>query len=170
MGSIEMSVPPVIHNGRWLQASFHRRPHCVFQIEPGPVMDLRAAFVGVTHVALTWKNDNMTDTCRMLLEGSQESTENLMVNISNLKPGSQYMVTVYPLGSNETESGLGESQKWASDPQGLGRDEVTLVSLPASFLLTGLPPGPAVLPVLPSLRRGLVQGENALSGALLSPA
>lgn len=76
----------------------------------------------------------------MLLKGSQESTENLMVNISGLKPGRQYMVTVYPLGSNETENGLGESQKWASDPQGLeGRDEVTLVSLPASFLLTGLP-------------------------------
>ena len=104
-------------------------------------MDLRAAFVGVTHVTLTWKNDNITDTCRMLLEGSQESTKNLMVNIFELKPGSQYTVTLYPLGSNETqgsplstENGLGESQRWASDPQGLeGRDEVTLVSLPASF-------------------------------------
>ncbi|KAB0346714.1 hypothetical protein FD754_011571, partial [Muntiacus muntjak] len=103
---------------------------------PGPVMGLRAAFVGVTHVVLTWKNDNITHTCRLLLEGrSQESTENLMVNISNLKPGSQNMVTVYPLGSNETENGLGESQKWASDPQGLeARDEVTLVmSLPFVF-------------------------------------
>lgn len=104
-------------------------------------MDLHAAFVGVTHVTLTWKSDNITDTCRMLLEGSQESTENLMVNISDLKMGSHYTVTLYPLGSNETqgsplstENGLGESQKWASDPQGLeGGVEVTLVSLPASF-------------------------------------
>lgn len=104
-------------------------------------MDLHAAFVGVTHVTLTWKSDNITDTCRMLLEGSQESTENLMVNISDLKMGSHYTVTVYPLGSNETqgsplstENGLGESQRWASDPQGLeGGVEVTLVSLPASF-------------------------------------
>lgn len=104
-------------------------------------MDLHAAFVGVTHVTLTWKSDNITDTCRMLLEGSQESTENLMVNISDLKMGSHYTVTLYPLGSNETqgsplstENGLGESQRWASDPQGLeGGVEVTLVSLPASF-------------------------------------
>ena len=66
-------------------------------------MDLHAAFVGVTHVTLTWKSDNITDTCRMLLEGSQESTENLMVNISDLKLGSQYTITLYPLGSNETQ-------------------------------------------------------------------
>ncbi|KAM7236155.1 hypothetical protein CapIbe_013341 [Capra ibex] len=71
--------------------------------EPHPVMDLHAAFVGVTHVTLTWKSDNITDTCRMLLEGSQESTENLMVNISDLKLGSRYTITLYPLGSNETQ-------------------------------------------------------------------
>jgi len=86
-------------------------------------MDLRAAFVGVTHVTLTWKTDNITSTCRMLLEGSQELTTNLTVNIFRLKPGSQYTVTLYPLGLNETqgsplstENGLGESQRWASDP------------------------------------------------------
>ncbi|CAI9153547.1 unnamed protein product [Rangifer tarandus platyrhynchus] len=89
-------------------------------VGPGPVTDLRAAFVGVTHVVLTWKNDNITDTCQMLLEGSQESTENLMVNISDLKPGNQYMVTVYPLGSNETESGLdaGNTDSLLQPPRG----------------------------------------------------
>ena len=61
-------------------------------------MDLRAAFVGVTHVTLTWKTDNITGTCRMLLEGSQELTTNLTVNIFDLKPGSQHTVTLYPLG------------------------------------------------------------------------
>ncbi|MXQ94951.1 hypothetical protein E5288_WYG009991 [Bos mutus] len=72
-------------------------------VEPHPVMDLRAAFVGVTHVTLTWKTDNITDTCRMLLEGSQELTTNLTVNIFDLKPGSQHTVTLYPLGLNETQ-------------------------------------------------------------------
>uniref|UniRef100_A0A4W2CKG0 Receptor-type tyrosine-protein phosphatase eta n=1 Tax=Bos indicus x Bos taurus TaxID=30522 RepID=A0A4W2CKG0_BOBOX len=96
--------------------------------EPHPVMDLRAAFVGVTHVTLTWKTDNITDTCRMLLEGSQELTTNLTVNIFDLKPGSQYTVTLYPLGLNETQGSP------LSTENGLeGRDEVTLVSLPASF-------------------------------------
>ncbi|XP_043768099.1 receptor-type tyrosine-protein phosphatase eta [Cervus elaphus] len=89
-------------------------------VGPGPVTDLLAAFVGVTHVVLTWKKDNITVTCRMLLEGSQESTENLMVNISDLKPGSQYMVTVYPLGSNETENGLdaGNTDSLLQPPRG----------------------------------------------------
>uniref|UniRef100_A0A8C6FG43 Receptor-type tyrosine-protein phosphatase eta n=1 Tax=Moschus moschiferus TaxID=68415 RepID=A0A8C6FG43_MOSMO len=76
---------------------------CILEPRPHPVTGLHAAFVGVTRVALTWKNDNITDTCRMLLEGRQESTVNLLVNISDLKPGSQYTVTPYSLGSNETQ-------------------------------------------------------------------
>uniref|UniRef100_A0A8C2RKJ4 Receptor-type tyrosine-protein phosphatase eta n=1 Tax=Capra hircus TaxID=9925 RepID=A0A8C2RKJ4_CAPHI len=74
--------------------------------EPHPVMDLHAAFVGVTHVTLTWKSDNITDTCRMLLEGSQESTENLMVNISDLKLGRSNETQGSPLS---TENGLDAS-------------------------------------------------------------
>lgn len=99
---------------------FHQCPLCVFKIEPHPVSGLRVVFVGVTHVALTWKNDNITDTCRMFLEGSQESTQNLALNISDLKPGVQKNVTLYLLNKSQsdplvTENSLGELQKWASD-------------------------------------------------------
>nr|XP_005598168.2 receptor-type tyrosine-protein phosphatase eta isoform X1 [Equus caballus]XP_023490490.1 receptor-type tyrosine-protein phosphatase eta-like isoform X1 [Equus caballus]XP_023509794.1 receptor-type tyrosine-protein phosphatase eta-like isoform X1 [Equus caballus] len=85
--------------------------------DPHPVSDLCVAFVGVTQVTLTWRNGNDTATCRMLLEltGSpKEMTQDLAVNISDLKPGIQYKVTLYFPESNEaqrdllvTESSLG---------------------------------------------------------------
>lgn len=58
-------------------------------------------FVGVTKVTLAWKNDNSTATCRMLLEdaGSDEK----LANISDLKPGIQYKVTLSLIESNETQ-------------------------------------------------------------------
>uniref|UniRef100_A0A8D0RKX2 Receptor-type tyrosine-protein phosphatase eta n=1 Tax=Sus scrofa TaxID=9823 RepID=A0A8D0RKX2_PIG len=60
---------------------------------PSPVSDLRVTFVGVTQAALAWKNDNITATCRMLLE-SQTPPQNLAVNISDLTPGIRYKVTL----------------------------------------------------------------------------
>ncbi|XP_023384562.1 receptor-type tyrosine-protein phosphatase eta [Pteropus vampyrus] len=69
--------------------------------EPLPVSGLHVVFVGVTKVALAWKNDNSTATCRMLLEdaGSDEK----LANISDLKPGIQYKVTLSLTESNETQ-------------------------------------------------------------------
>uniref|UniRef100_A0A8D1C331 Receptor-type tyrosine-protein phosphatase eta n=2 Tax=Sus scrofa TaxID=9823 RepID=A0A8D1C331_PIG len=73
--------------------------------EPSTVSDLRVTFVGVTQAALAWKNDNITATCRMLLE-SQTPPQNLAVNISDLKPGIRYKVTLYLSESSETQRDL----------------------------------------------------------------
>ncbi|XP_057605744.1 receptor-type tyrosine-protein phosphatase eta [Hippopotamus amphibius kiboko] len=73
--------------------------------EPHPVSDLHVPSVGVTHVVLTWKNGNTTDSCRLLLEGSQESTQNLSVNISDLKPGVQNKVTLYLSAETQGDPG-----------------------------------------------------------------
>ena len=128
VGHIETLLTPAILNERWLQISLcqYQRILCVFTIDPHPVSDLCVAFVGVTQVTLTWRNGNDTATCRMLLEltGSpKEMTQDLAVNISDLKPGIQYKVTLYFPESNEaqrdllvTESSLGELQKCASLP------------------------------------------------------
>uniref|UniRef100_A0A4X1VQA3 Receptor-type tyrosine-protein phosphatase eta n=1 Tax=Sus scrofa TaxID=9823 RepID=A0A4X1VQA3_PIG len=84
---------------------FHHFSLCVFKIEPSTVSDLRVTFVGVTQAALAWKNDNITATCRMLLE-SQTPPQNLAVNISDLKPGIRYKVTLYLSESSETQRDL----------------------------------------------------------------
>uniref|UniRef100_A0A4X1VKG8 Receptor-type tyrosine-protein phosphatase eta n=1 Tax=Sus scrofa TaxID=9823 RepID=A0A4X1VKG8_PIG len=73
--------------------------------KPSTVSDLRVTFVGVTQAALAWKNDNITATCRMLLE-SQTPPQNLAVNISDLKPGIRYKVTLYLSESSETQRDL----------------------------------------------------------------
>ncbi|TEA34055.1 hypothetical protein DBR06_SOUSAS2310165, partial [Sousa chinensis] len=84
-------------------------------LEPHPVSGLRVVFVGVTHVALTWKNDNITDTCRMFLEGSQESTQNLALNISDLKPGVQKNVTLYLSNKSQSDPLVTENSLDASN-------------------------------------------------------
>uniref|UniRef100_A0A8C6CNA4 Receptor-type tyrosine-protein phosphatase eta n=1 Tax=Monodon monoceros TaxID=40151 RepID=A0A8C6CNA4_MONMO len=85
-------------------------------IKPHPVSGLRVVFVGVTHVALTWKNDNITDTCRMFLEGSQESTQNLALNISDLKPGIQKIhVTLYLSNKSQSDPLVTENSLDASN-------------------------------------------------------
>lgn len=73
----------------------------VFKIEPLPVSGLHVVFVGVTKVTLAWKNDNGTAAYRMLLEDTGSHKE--LVNISGLKPGSQYSVTLHLLESHETQ-------------------------------------------------------------------
>ncbi|XP_066217649.1 receptor-type tyrosine-protein phosphatase eta [Saccopteryx leptura] len=75
--------------------------------EPLPVSDLRVAFVSVTQVLLTWKNNEGTATCRMLLEdlGScQELNQTSAVNITDLKPGTQCNYTLPPWESSEAQS------------------------------------------------------------------
>lgn len=94
---------------------------CFFKIEPSQVSDLRVSFVGVTQVAITWKNGNDTATCWMLLEGVEsckELPQVLVVNIPHLTPGVRHKVTLCLSESNEegressvTDSGLGELQK-----------------------------------------------------------
>ncbi|XP_060016054.1 receptor-type tyrosine-protein phosphatase eta [Lagenorhynchus albirostris] len=84
-------------------------------LEPHPVSGLRVVFVGVTHVALAWKNDNITDTCRMFLEGSQESTQNLALNISDLKPGVQKKVTLYLSNKSQSDPLVTENSLDASN-------------------------------------------------------
>uniref|UniRef100_A0A8C9A6Z0 Receptor-type tyrosine-protein phosphatase eta n=1 Tax=Prolemur simus TaxID=1328070 RepID=A0A8C9A6Z0_PROSS len=121
--------------------------------EPSPVSGLRVAFIGMRKVALSWSNDNGTASCRMLLKGREKSNQHLAVNISCLKPGVQYNITLYLPESNETESGLGESQDWpqpCSSPGTPERDESLLghadpssgqQSRDTHVLLAGLKPG-----------------------------
>ncbi|XP_004683616.2 PREDICTED: receptor-type tyrosine-protein phosphatase eta [Condylura cristata] len=70
--------------------------------EPSPASDLRAALVGVTQVVLTWKNDNGTATCRMLLE----DTKHLAINFSGLEPGVHHEFTLNVSGCNGTQDPL----------------------------------------------------------------
>ncbi|XP_070284115.1 receptor-type tyrosine-protein phosphatase eta [Myotis yumanensis] len=73
--------------------------------KPLPVSDLRVTCKGVTAVALAWKNRNGTAACRMLLEATgshEEVTQNLAVNIPDLKPGFKYKVTLEVSESNST--------------------------------------------------------------------
>ncbi|ELK23841.1 Receptor-type tyrosine-protein phosphatase eta [Myotis davidii] len=70
---------------------------------PLPVSDLHVTCKGVTAVALAWKNSNGTATFRILLEATgshEEVTQNLAVNISDLKPGFKYKVTLNVSESN----------------------------------------------------------------------
>uniref|UniRef100_A0A8C4LWQ5 Receptor-type tyrosine-protein phosphatase eta n=1 Tax=Equus asinus asinus TaxID=83772 RepID=A0A8C4LWQ5_EQUAS len=63
----------------------------------------------LTPAILNERNGNDTATCRMLLEltGSpKEMTQDLAVNISDLKPGIQYKVTLYFPESNEAQRDL----------------------------------------------------------------
>lgn len=106
----------------------HQCPLCIFKTEPLPVSGLRVVFAGVTKVSLAWKNENDNDnaTSRMLLEDTRNQT--IVANISGLKSGLQYKVTLYLSESSETqrdplvtESGSGELQKRASHlPDALG--------------------------------------------------
>ncbi|XP_014647953.1 PREDICTED: receptor-type tyrosine-protein phosphatase eta [Ceratotherium simum simum] len=99
------SYPPSTTSGVFDKTS--RRPVDInVTTEPSPVSAVRFALVGVTEVSLTWRSGNDTATCRMLLEvlGSpEEMTQNLAVNISDLKPGNQYKVTLYFSEPNETQ-------------------------------------------------------------------
>ncbi|KAF0879197.1 PTPRJ phosphatase, partial [Crocuta crocuta] len=72
--------------------------------ELSQVSDLRVSFVGVTQVALTWKNGNDTATCWMLLKGTESCKkvpQVLAVNISHLTPGMRHRVTLCLSESNE---------------------------------------------------------------------
>uniref|UniRef100_A0A8C4LXX7 Receptor-type tyrosine-protein phosphatase eta n=1 Tax=Equus asinus asinus TaxID=83772 RepID=A0A8C4LXX7_EQUAS len=115
---------------------------------PHPVSDLCVAFVGVTQVTLTWRNGNDTATCRMLLEltGSpKEMTQDLAVNISDLKPGIQYKVTLYFPESNEaqrdllvTESSLGDALVINDRPESSNSSSDGRVTRDTEVLLLGL--------------------------------
>ncbi|XP_069326670.1 receptor-type tyrosine-protein phosphatase eta [Eulemur rufifrons] len=128
--------------------------------EPSPVSGLRVAFIGMRKVALSWSNDNGTASCRMLLKGREESTQHSSVNISCLKPGGQYNITLYLPESNETESSLdansterGLAESWpqpCSSPGAPEHDESLLghadpssgqQSRDTHVLLAGLKPG-----------------------------
>nr|XP_054367886.1 receptor-type tyrosine-protein phosphatase eta isoform X2 [Mirounga angustirostris] len=94
--------------------------------EPSPVSGLRVSFVGVTQATLTWKEANGTATCRLLLEGiggPEGMTQDLVVNISGLTPGTQHKVTL-PLSepneqseSSVTDSGLDVNNTESSSQQ-----------------------------------------------------
>nr|XP_035118594.2 receptor-type tyrosine-protein phosphatase eta [Callithrix jacchus] len=74
--------------------------------EPIPVSNLSVVDADLRNVTLTWSSDNDTASCRLLLEslGSHEaSTQDLAVNISNLKPGFKFNINPYHLKSNETK-------------------------------------------------------------------
>ncbi|XP_045147050.1 receptor-type tyrosine-protein phosphatase eta [Echinops telfairi] len=97
------------------------------QTEPSPVSGLRVVSRGTTEVYLTWTSGNGTANCRMLLEdvGSQnESTQDSVVSIKDLKPGTRLNVTVFlretrgdPEGDMDANSTLGSStEKPASSP------------------------------------------------------
>ncbi|XP_032216194.1 receptor-type tyrosine-protein phosphatase eta isoform X2 [Mustela erminea] len=86
--------------------------------EPSPVSGLQDSFVGVTKAALTWETGNGTSTYRLLLEGvgsPKELTQDLVANISGLKPGIPHNVTLTLAEPNEqrkpsvTDSGLDAS-------------------------------------------------------------
>ncbi|KAL2806135.1 receptor-type tyrosine-protein phosphatase eta isoform 2 precursor [Daubentonia madagascariensis] len=162
--SYTFSITPGIGSGTWGD------PRAIdIMTEPSPVSGLRVAFVGMRKVAVSWSNDNGTASCRMLLEdGSREElTQGLAVNISGLKPGGQYNVTLYLPESNETrrgplvtESGLdansterSPAESWPqprSSPTSPVHDENLLGHADPSFgrqsrdtdiLLVGLKPG-----------------------------
>ncbi|XP_027631235.1 receptor-type tyrosine-protein phosphatase eta isoform X2 [Tupaia chinensis] len=77
---------------------------CCLQVQtkPRPVASLRVAFVDEREVVLLWSNDNGTASCRMLLESIGNPPE-LAVNISQLKPGAQYNITLHLPKTNETQ-------------------------------------------------------------------
>ncbi|KAK2100454.1 hypothetical protein P7K49_021802 [Saguinus oedipus] len=75
-------------------------------LEPIPVSNLSVVNTDLRKVTLTWSNDNDTASCRLLLEslGSHEaSIQDLVANISDLKPGFKYSINPYHLKPNETK-------------------------------------------------------------------
>ncbi|XP_037694404.1 receptor-type tyrosine-protein phosphatase eta isoform X2 [Choloepus didactylus] len=96
--SYTFSITPEIVNGTWGEPT-----DISVTTEPSPVSGLRFAFNDGTEVALTWGNGNGTATCRMLLEGYTGSTQELAVNVTGLRPGFQYRVTLHLPESNETQ-------------------------------------------------------------------
>ncbi|XP_012500561.1 PREDICTED: receptor-type tyrosine-protein phosphatase eta [Propithecus coquereli] len=96
--SYTFSVTPGTDSGTWGDPTAIN-----VTTEPSPVSGLHVAFVGTRKVALSWSNDNGTASCRMLLKGREESAQHLAVNISCLKPGGQYNITLYLPESNETQ-------------------------------------------------------------------
>ncbi|XP_034502502.1 receptor-type tyrosine-protein phosphatase eta isoform X1 [Ailuropoda melanoleuca] len=77
--------------------------------EPSPISGLHVSFVGVTQATLTWENANGTAACRLLLEGigsPKEWTQDLVVNISGLTPGTRHKVTLSLLEPNEQRESL----------------------------------------------------------------
>ncbi|XP_060032393.1 receptor-type tyrosine-protein phosphatase eta [Erinaceus europaeus] len=67
--------------------------------EPNPVSGLRYDYLNLTEVELSWKTDNSTATCWMILEATENNKT--LVNDSTLKPGVQYHVNL-SLQLNET--------------------------------------------------------------------
>ncbi|XP_075401823.1 receptor-type tyrosine-protein phosphatase eta [Tenrec ecaudatus] len=89
------------------------------QTEPSPVSGLHVVFTGTMEVNLTWTSGNGTANCRMLLEdiaSQNESTQDSVVSIKDLKPGTRVKVTVFlletrgdPEGDMEANSPLRNS-------------------------------------------------------------
>ncbi|XP_030189445.1 receptor-type tyrosine-protein phosphatase eta isoform X3 [Lynx canadensis] len=122
--------------------------------EPSQVSDLRVSFVGVTQVAITWKNGNDTATCWMLLEGVEsckELPQVLVVNVSHLTPGVRHKVTQCLSESNEegressvTDSGLVDAnatESFSQQPRNhtapVSGYQLKRVDLSSDHLLTG---------------------------------
>ncbi|XP_006896821.1 PREDICTED: receptor-type tyrosine-protein phosphatase eta [Elephantulus edwardii] len=80
--------------------------------KPPPVSGLRVTVVGVTDVTLTWISDNGTDNCRMQLE-SVGGQKEMVVNISNLKPGTRQNVSL----SSPESSKRQENPEEANNPE-----------------------------------------------------
>ncbi|XP_054997412.1 LOW QUALITY PROTEIN: receptor-type tyrosine-protein phosphatase eta [Sorex araneus] len=72
---------------------------------PSPVSDLRSESLGNTDALVTWRNENDTNTCRMLLE-TGGITQNLCPDVpdnpSHLEPGKKYCFAVCLPDSNST--------------------------------------------------------------------
>ncbi|XP_019512016.1 PREDICTED: receptor-type tyrosine-protein phosphatase eta isoform X2 [Hipposideros armiger] len=104
--------------------------------KPFPVSDLHVVSVGVRSASLAWKNNGNT-TCRMLLEDTGRQ-----VNISGLKPGTQYKVTLYLLEPNGTqrEPLVTESDSDATSTASLSPVSVHPMTGDIEVLLLGLKP------------------------------
>ncbi|XP_051040261.1 receptor-type tyrosine-protein phosphatase eta [Phodopus roborovskii] len=101
--------------------------------KPGPVSDLRVAFMGVTQAVLIWSNANGATSYRMLLEhfgNSKQLTPHSSFNISDLQPGP---CNIWPSPeSNENQDDLlvaeRELQNCASDTNDTERIPVANLS------------------------------------------
>ncbi|KFO71871.1 Receptor-type tyrosine-protein phosphatase eta, partial [Cuculus canorus] len=84
--------------------------------KPSPVLDLKAEYVGVTSVNLTWTgNDTASNSYTYSIEVvNSTSVRNLVSNateveVTELMPGTQYSFTVFAVAANGHEEGEGRS-------------------------------------------------------------
>ncbi|XP_027757212.1 receptor-type tyrosine-protein phosphatase eta isoform X5 [Empidonax traillii] len=83
--------------------------------KPSPVLDLKAEYVGVTSVNLTWKvNDSASDSYTYRIELTDVPIENVTSNgrkaeITDLIPGTMYNFTVFAVAADNETEGAGRS-------------------------------------------------------------